>query len=80
MSRDLRSHQVPVDPDQGTPRGSVGRHTVPPSLAESPGEWLARVVAEHRAEIVRKVAALRQAEAATEAAMARYDERWGTKR
>jgi hypothetical protein len=41
---------------------------------------MAAVVDEHRAEIARKTTAWRQAEAATEAAMARYDERWGTER
>jgi hypothetical protein len=37
-------------------------------------------VTEHRAEIDHKVAALRRSEAATEAALARYDDRWGAAR
>jgi hypothetical protein len=43
-------------------------------------ERLSDAVVTHRAEIARKVAALRQAEAATEAALARYDEPWGNGR
>jgi hypothetical protein len=37
-------------------------------------------VTEHRAELDHKVAALRRSEAATEAALARYDDRWGAAR
>lgn len=39
-----------------------------------------RSVTEHRAELTRKTATLRQAEAATAAAPERYDERWGSRR
>jgi hypothetical protein len=45
-----------------------------------PAERISNAVVAHRAQIARKVAALRRAEAATEAALARYDERWGNGR